>query len=102
MARVSSQYLTMRDDVKIAVDVYVPHGLESGQQEVPTILHQTRYWRAFEYRWLVIALFKDDRPRGIIGNYAVSFLQQGYAWVDVDVRGSGASFGTQPHCLVPR
>ena len=87
-----SQYLTMRDDVKIAVDLYLPNELEPGQQ-VPTILHQTRYWRAIEYRWL-ISLFKDDRPRGLIGNYAERFLQQGYAWVDVDVRGSGASFGT--------
>jgi putative CocE/NonD family hydrolase len=95
----TSQYLTMRDGVKIAVDVYVPDGLEPGQQ-IPTILHQTRYWRAFEYRWL-IALFKDDRPRGLMGKYAERFLQQGYAWVDVDVRGSGASFGTRPIAWAP-
>ena len=94
-----SQYLTMRDGVKIAVDVYLPDELEPGQQ-IPTILHQTRYWRAFEYRWL-ISLFKDDRPRGIIGHYAARFLQQGYAWVDVDVRGSGASFGTRPIAYSP-
>ena len=95
----TSQYLTMRDGVQIAVDVYIPDGLEPGQQ-IPTILHQTRYWRAFEYRWL-IGLLKDDRPRGIIGNYAERFLQQGYAWVDVDVRGSGASFGTRPIAWSP-
>jgi len=95
----TSQYLTMRDGVKIAVDVYVPDGFKPGQQ-IPTILHQTRYWKAFEYRWL-IALFKDERPRGIIGNYAERFLQQGYAWVDVDVRGSGASFGTRPIAWSP-
>ncbi len=95
----TSQYLTMRDGVKIAVDVYVPEGIEPGQQ-IPTILHQTRYWRAYEYRWL-IALFKDDRPRGLIGKYAERFLQQGYAWVDVDVRGSGASFGTRPIAWAP-
>ena len=89
-----SQYLTMRDGVKIAVDLYLPDSLKPGQK-VPAILHQTRYWRAMEYRWL-ISLFKDERPRGIIGNYAERFLQQGYAWVDVDVRGSGASFGTRP------
>jgi putative CocE/NonD family hydrolase len=89
----------MRDGVKIAVDIYLPDGLKPGQQ-IPTILHQTRYWRAIEYRWL-IALFKDDRPRGLIGNYAERFLQQGYAWVDVDVRGSGASFGTRPIAYSP-
>ena len=28
-------------------------------------------------------------------------MQQGYAWVDVDVRGSGASFGTRPIAWAP-
>ncbi len=90
----TSQYLTMRDGVKVAVDLYLPENLQPGQQ-IPTILHQTRYWRAIEYRW-PISLFKDVRPRGTIGNYAKQFLRQGYAWADADVRGSGASFGTRP------
>jgi len=95
----TSQYLTMRDGVKIAVDLYLPAGLEPGQT-IPTILHQTRYWRAVEYRWLV-SVFKEDGPRGLIGTYAKRFLQHGYAWVDVDVRGSGASFGTRPVAYSP-
>ena len=95
----TSQYLTMRDGVKLAVDVYLPDGLKPGHT-IPTLLHQTRYWRAIEYRWLVSA-FKDDGPRGLIGSYAKRFLQQGYAWVDVDVRGSGASFGTRPIAYSP-
>jgi len=95
----TSQYLTMRDGVKIAVDLYLPADLKPGQT-IPTILHQTRYWRAIEYRWLV-SVFKDDGPRGLIGSYAKRFLQQGYAWVDVDVRGSGASFGTRPIAWSP-
>lgn len=95
----SSQYLTMRDGVKIAVDVYLPAGLEPGHT-IPTILHQTRYWRAIDYRWLVSA-FKEDGPRGLIGTYAKRFLQHGYAWVDVDVRGTGASFGTRPVAYSP-
>ncbi|MDH5700980.1 MAG: CocE/NonD family hydrolase [Nitrospirota bacterium] len=89
----------MRDGVKIAVDVYLPDGLEPGHT-IPTILHQTRYWRAIKYRWFVSA-FKEDSPRGLIGSYAKRFLQQGYAWVDVDVRGSGASFGTRPIAWSP-
>ncbi len=96
----TSQYLTMRDGVKIAVDLYLPDGLKAGQT-IPTILHQTRYWRAIEYRWLV-SLFKEDGPRGLMGSYAKRFLQQGYAWVDVDVRGSGASFGTRPIAYSPK
>ncbi|MDR4459920.1 MAG: CocE/NonD family hydrolase [Nitrospirales bacterium] len=95
----TSQYLTMRDGVKIAVDVYLPTSLKPGHT-IPTLLHQTRYWRAIEYRWLV-SIFKDDGPRGLMGSYAKRFLQQGYAWVDVDVRGSGASFGTRPIAYSP-
>lgn len=90
----------MRDGVKLAVDVYLPNGLKPGQT-IPTLLHQTRYWRAIEYRWLV-SLFKEDGPRGLIGSYAKRFLQQGYAWVDVDVRGSGASFGIRPIAYSPK
>jgi len=89
----------MRDGVKIAVDLYLPAGLEPGHT-IPTLLHQTRYWRAIDYRWLV-SVFKEDLPRGIIGSYAKRFLQHGYAWVDVDVRGSGASFGTRPIAWSP-
>ncbi len=96
----TSQYLTMRDGVKIAVDIYLPAGLEPGHT-IPTLLHQTRYWRAIEYRWLV-SVFKEDGPRGLIGSYAKRFLQQGYAWVDVDVRGSGASFGNRPIAYSPQ
>ncbi|MEO8325212.1 MAG: CocE/NonD family hydrolase [Nitrospirota bacterium] len=95
----TSQYLTMRDGVKIAVDVYLPDDLKPGHT-IPTLLHQTRYWRAIQYRWLV-SVFKEDGPRGLIGSYAKRFLQQGYAWVDVDVRGSGASFGTRPIAYSP-
>ncbi|MDR4493691.1 MAG: CocE/NonD family hydrolase [Nitrospirales bacterium] len=81
------------------MDLYLPDNLQPNQK-VPTILHQTRYWRAVDYRWLV-GLIKEDRPRGIIGRYATRFLQEGYAWVDVDVRGSGASFGTRPVSYSP-
>ncbi len=92
--RRTSQYLTMRDGVKIAIDIYLPDPLPENQT-IPTLLHQTRYWRAIDYRWLV-SFFKDDGPRGLIGTYARRFLQNGYAWVDVDVRGSGASYGSRP------
>jgi len=89
----------MRDGVNIAVDLYLPANMPHGQK-IPAILHQTRYWRAIDYRWLT-SLFKEDRPRGLMGQYAARFLRAGYAWVDVDVRGSGASFGTRPTAYSP-
>ena len=46
----SSRYLTMRDGVKIAIDLYLPKGLEQ-TEKIPTILRQTRYYRSMELRW---------------------------------------------------
>ncbi len=88
-----SRYLTMRDGVKIAIDLYLPKQLKEGET-LPTMLHQTRYWRSIEYRWPWY-LIMDPAPRGLMAKFAKRFLANGYAWVDVDVRGSGASFGTR-------
>ena len=49
----TSRYVTMRDGIMIAIDVYLdvylPEGLKDGET-LPTLLHQTRYWRALDYR----------------------------------------------------
>ena len=92
----SSHYLTMRDGVKIAVDLYLPEGLPPGET-IPTILHQTRYFRSIELRW-PLRLFLGGRPYDHTTLYAgrrEKFVTSGYGWVDVDVRGSGASFGSR-------
>ncbi len=83
-----SFYVEMRDGVPIAVDLYVPDGAGEGAR-VPAILRLTRYWRAVRFRALVRPLL--DRPSDL----ARRFLDSGYAWLDVDVRGSGASGGVQ-------
>lgn len=86
-ATYSSRYLTMRDGVKIAVDLYLPKGLKPGEK-IPTILEQSRYGRRIQLRapmrWLI-----DTAPP-----YARFFAKHGYAWVETDVRGSSASFGS--------
>jgi putative CocE/NonD family hydrolase len=91
----TSRYLVMRDGTKIAIDVCLPRGLEAGTR-VPTIVRQTRYFRRFLVR---------KRARMVVDEVALDpmnapmralFTSRGYAWVDVDVRGSGASFGERP------
>jgi len=87
----SSRYLTMRDGVKIAIDVLLPSGLAPGEK-IPAILHQTRYWRSVSVPRPLRSFFpeiqdKEEKER---------FVTHGYAWVDVDVRGTGASFGSCP------
>jgi hypothetical protein len=78
----------MRDGTRIAVDLHLPADLpEDGK--LPAILHATRYYRSYDvspfFRW------RFSQPNERVRR----FLANGYAWVDVDARGSGASFGTR-------
>ncbi len=87
----TSHYLTMRDGVRIAVDVHLPEG-HAGPYA--TILHQTRYFRGVEVK--ARRLKKLESAFEMVHATRTRFLAAGYAWVDVDVRGSGASFGRRP------
>jgi putative CocE/NonD family hydrolase len=89
-----SFYLTMRDSTKLAVDLYLPKGLKK-EDKIPCLVHQTRYWRRPQVRF-PFNVFTN----GLIGRTAKmikTFISNGYAIVNVDVRGSGASFGTIEH-----
>jgi uncharacterized protein len=85
----TSRYVTLRDGVALAVDVYLPHGLAEGAR-VPAILIQTRYVRRLEGRAVIGGLL-GGRFQDLI-RYLV---RSGYAWVYVDARGSGASYGSR-------
>jgi putative CocE/NonD family hydrolase len=78
-------YLPMRDGVRIAIDVWLPVGLTTGEH-LPTLMSATRYWRA---RGMV------DRSTELDSNFAMAerLNAAGYAYVVVDARGTGASFG---------
>jgi putative CocE/NonD family hydrolase len=87
----TSRYLTMRDGVKIAIDTYLPAGLPDGER-LPTIIQQTRYFRRTDYRW-PFGWLMDRRNLGFQG--LCRMVRNGYAYVKVDARGSGASFGSR-------
>jgi len=70
-----SFYLTMRDGVKIAVQLVLPKDLPA-DKKIPAILTMTRYWRAQQ----------NGEPNAFLPAH-------GYATVFVDARGTGASFG---------
>jgi hypothetical protein len=93
-----SQYVTMRDGVRLAVDVHLPKGL-AADERTATILHMSRYYRSADIRGLW-------RPFLGFGIYSITerdiredFVKAGYSWVDVDVRGAGASFGHRTYQL---
>lgn len=84
-----SCYVTMRDDCRIAVDVYVPNGdTETGSY--PALLFFTPYYRRFRLKEGSIA---DPNPN--TGKFRDFFVARGYAVVVIDVRGTGASFGVR-------
>lgn len=87
----------MRDGTRIALDVCLPDRVPPGG--APTILRQTRYYRATEYR--AIARLLRFGGFDLYRKTRKLFLSCGYAWVDVDVRGSGASFGMRDCPLSP-
>ena len=93
-----SVYIQLSDGVKLAADVYLPPGLEPGER-VPALLYQTRYWRSMRVPVVADPDVRNpdhwaDAPA--VGEKDEIFLSSGYAVVKVDVRGTGASFGTRP------
>ncbi|TIV92046.1 MAG: CocE/NonD family hydrolase, partial [Mesorhizobium sp.] len=77
-----SVYVTMRDGVRLALDIVRPMG-DDVTTKRDTILVMTRYWRGI----------KGDPPHGEAGR----FVPHGYTVVVGDVRGTGASFGVWPY-----
>jgi putative CocE/NonD family hydrolase len=84
----TSFYLTMRDGVRLAADIIRP--AKAGKVEekpLPAIFTHTRYHRAnVDKDGKVVS--EADSPLSQV------FLDYGYVFAVVDVRGSGASFGT--------
>ena len=61
--RRDSRYLTMRDGVRIAVDIYLPRDI-AATDKLPAILHQTSYHRSHAFRW-PLGFFLDG-PGGLV------------------------------------
>lgn len=79
----TSKYIQMRDGTKIAIDIYLPNPIQKSEK-FPTILHCTQFWRRVNLRKCI----KQSVP-----SIVKFFVEQGYAYVIADARGTGASFG---------
>lgn len=89
-----SQYVAMRDGCRLALDVYLPRPLsEAGSndnaEKFPTIVIFTPYTRRFH------SLDSEVEISPNTARYTSFFPRFGYAVVVVDIRGTGASFGTR-------
>ena len=83
-----SHYVDMPDGIKIAVQVWLPASVDrqnvATSASVPAIVEFTRYWR-----WRAV------QPAAALPAKITQSIAAGYAYVAVDVRGSGASTGTR-------
>ncbi len=95
-ARPLSRYLTMADGCRLALDLYLPQG---AGEKLPTILLLTPYYRRFA---LAPGAPAGTEPSPNAGRWRDLFVPRGYALVVVDLRGSGASFGTRDAFRSPR
>lgn len=90
----TSRHLVMRDGTKIAIDVCLPRG--GSLEKLPTVMRQTRYLRRFHVQPALRPLLGADTLDPMNAPMRRLLTSRGYAWVDVDARGSGASFGERP------
>jgi len=87
----TSQYVAVRDGVRIAIDILRP--TKKGvlhEEPLPVVWEQRRYHRAVidPSGKIYSQLDREDHPMR-------KLLPHGYIFVVADVRGSGASFGTR-------
>ena len=93
-----SVYVPMRDGCRLAVDVYLPpskKGADAGTK-FPAILIFTPYYRRFKLAR------PGAEPTPNAAKYRDAFVPCGYALVVIDVRGTGASFGTRDSMRSPK
>jgi len=82
----SSYFVSMKDGVHLAVDVYLPEG--HSEEQMPVLIQFERYWRSSTTK-------KTKNHAPILYGREKYFNENGYVIVIVDTRGSGASFGTR-------
>ena len=103
-----SLYVTMEDGCRIAVDALHPtRGGALLTDPAPTVLHATPYRRAFvisDQASGTAARYAEQlrgmEPGELVTQYeerpiARDLIHQGYHFVSVDIRGTGASFGAE-------
>ena len=94
-----SRYLTMRDGCRLAIDVYLPQPRDGREPpaQLPTLLFFTPYYRRFK---MAEGAKGENNPN--TGKFRDYFVPRGYAVIVIDVRGTGASFGTRDSFRSPR
>lgn len=88
IAETASHYIKMKDGTRLAADVHLPVQ-RPAEARFPALIQVTRYWRASEDP-------ETGTPHQPFNGLDRFFIENDYALVMVDARGSGASFGSRP------
>lgn len=92
LSTTKSFYVPAVDGIKLAVDVHFPENYKD--QKLPALCEFTRYWRGSENP-------ETGKPNPSLNRRDKFFLSNDYILVKVDVRGTGASYGTRPGEYTP-
>src|SRR5437899_1367454 len=88
----TSQYVTVRDGTRLAIDIYRPElAGRPVDRKLPVILVATPYHRSSENNGEILTFLA---PSGNHRNVFAEVLKRGYVIASLDIRGRGASFGT--------
>lgn len=89
-----SCYVTMKDGTKLAVRYTLPLNMQVNEK-VPSIMETTRYGTDSKYSFVLKALLNLKIAHDVPPAVVEELIKAKYAYVEVDARGSGASFGTR-------
>jgi predicted acyl esterase len=92
LEQMQSVYVPMEDGTKIAVRISLPPDLKKGER-VPTILEATRHPTDVKSTFLLNLALKLDGELKANLKIGHVLMEEGYAYVRVDARGTNASFG---------
>jgi uncharacterized protein len=96
VGRPRSLYVETADGCRLAIDIYLP---PQAPGRVPAILAFTPYYRRFALK--ADAPLRTEASPGV-ARWRDLFVPRGYAFVAVDVRDTGASFGSRNSFRSPR
>ena len=101
----TTEFITLSDGTRLAADLFVPSGPMEGEEAgYPTVLEYSPYNRAFAQpgmKWWerLILWWRFDLREPIYDRSldpgVRGLIAMGYAYASVDMRGTGASFGSQ-------
>ncbi|ETW09293.1 hypothetical protein H310_01685 [Aphanomyces invadans] len=90
----TSHFIGLDDGTKLAADLYYSEQATYNDLKQPTVIHFTRHGRGYTLDFPLSKITAGGdfiNPR--TGSYIPRIVTTSYAWLVVDIRGTGASFG---------